>query len=489
MNNPPSSRFQTPHLNALLYLCVFAVTICTIHLRFPPGFHDTDAHWHIAAGLEILKTGQIPETDPWSLNTHQRWYNLSWLYDVLIALPSYYFGYTGLLILWSCLAGLLVAEIFRVLQVWVSCPQPRLLTTLLCLIPLPEFLALRPQSLAGLLALYSLAILHQSRTNPKRLYWLPLLSLLWANIHGSIPILFLFVGVFAFESLLKKNHTLCVNLVFWGTISGVTCLINPLGLDLYTGIMRTTNSCISPFILEWKKWRATQNTQHDLFVTATLALCLLLPNKATLAEKILTLIFLLLAFTSIRFFGLLAFVAAPALAQQLSALPKFPEKLAGPSLCLTLFVGLFLLHHNRTAVYKKLAENSVRYPPLEQAVTYLIENHPQKNIFNTYEVGGALTHLGREGKLRHYIDGRAGTVFSEARLQEYLDLLQKKTPLNGVLKRYQIGVALINKNGHFSENLSNMFLKEGWEPELINTEYIVFVPPPKNTENTNPPNP
>jgi hypothetical protein len=484
--SPSPSPFQTPHLNTLLYIALFAAAVCAINLTTTPGFQDTDAQWHIAAGLEILKTGQIPENDPWSINPEQTWYNLSWLYDVLIAIPAYYFGDTGLLLLWFCLSGFLVAEIFRVLKVWVPCPQTRLITTLLCSIPFIEFLSLRPQSLAGLLALYSLAVLHQSRTNPKKLCWLPLISLLWANIHGSLPLMFLFIGVFFLESLIKKNHRLCINLVFWGTISGVTCLINPFGLDIYTGITRTTNSCISPFIGEWAKWSLTARPQYDCLVALVLALTLLLPNKATLSEKILALILLFLSFNSIRFFGLLAVIAAPVLAQQLSILPKLPNRFAGPTLCLSLLIGLFFLNHYQKTIYKTLAEKSMKYTLTEQAINHLLHTHPQKNILNTYEVGGALAHLGRKGHFRHYIDGRAGTAFSETRLQEYLDLLLGKTSLQAILHKYQIDVALVEKTHPANQNLTKMFLKEGWQPELINASYVIFVPPPKNTERPTP---
>lgn len=476
MNPLRSPRFQTPHLDSLLYLSLFAATVCAVSLLMAPGFQDSDSQWHIAAGLDILKTGQIPQIDPWAIQPEQTWYNLSWLYDVIIAVPSYYFGDRGLLILWLCLSGVLVAETFRVLKAWVPCPQTRLLTTLLCSAALINSLALRPQSIAGLLALYTLVVLHQSRANSKKLYWLPLISLFWANLHGSLPLFFLFIGVFFIESLLKKNLRLGVHLVFWGTLSGVTCLLNPLGLDIFVGMQRTTHSCISPFITEWQKWSLSDRVSDDVFLAGLLLLTFLPPNKSQLSERILTLVLLFLAFNSIRFFALLAIVAAPVIAQQLSQLPKLPRFLTGPTLCLSLFAGLFFLHHFQKPIYHILAQNSLKYSLLEQAITHLLDNHQGKNVLNTYEVGGALIHLGG-GKFQHYIDGRAGTAFSEDRLEEYLDLLKGQIPVEQIIKKYEIDVAFLSKDSPLHQNLLKVFVKAGWNPELINHAYVILVPP------------
>ena len=59
-----------------------------------------DLGWHLAAGDLIRDRGDIPFQDPWSFTLgNTRWYNLSWLWDVIASVVFQYTGLGGLTLL------------------------------------------------------------------------------------------------------------------------------------------------------------------------------------------------------------------------------------------------------------------------------------------------------------------------------------------------------------------------------------------------------
>src|SRR5277367_2644216 len=56
-----------------------------------------DLGWHLAAGDLIRERGELPFQDPWSFTLgNTRWYNLSWLWDVIASVVFQYAKFSGL---------------------------------------------------------------------------------------------------------------------------------------------------------------------------------------------------------------------------------------------------------------------------------------------------------------------------------------------------------------------------------------------------------
>src|ERR1700734_3349780 len=81
--SPRIVRFLPSVPVALTFVLVYAISFITAM----PLFNDPDAAWHIIAGDTIRAMGQVPHTNLWSFTTpDQKWYLISWLWDVMVSL-------------------------------------------------------------------------------------------------------------------------------------------------------------------------------------------------------------------------------------------------------------------------------------------------------------------------------------------------------------------------------------------------------------------
>jgi hypothetical protein len=75
-------------------------------------FHDYDTAWHIAAGDLIRELRHLPKTNNWSFSASDTiWYNISWLWDVIISLIAQYFGLESLYYFNALFYALILAAI------------------------------------------------------------------------------------------------------------------------------------------------------------------------------------------------------------------------------------------------------------------------------------------------------------------------------------------------------------------------------------------
>src|SRR5215475_13167628 len=87
------SYFQTSGIYIFLisFACVYYLSNTSLLL----GHYDLG--WHLAAGDLIRDRGNIPFQDPWSFTLgDKRWFNLSWLWDVIASALFQYTGFSGL---------------------------------------------------------------------------------------------------------------------------------------------------------------------------------------------------------------------------------------------------------------------------------------------------------------------------------------------------------------------------------------------------------
>src|SRR5262245_16097150 len=158
-------------LSAALLFVALGTAAC-----FMPAQSDT--WWHLRTGEEIWRTGSVQLRDNFSHTVNGGyWPNHEWLSQVL------FFGLyrAGGLPLFSAAAALLVsATWWMVWSLTEGHPARRLVLVSLAVIPSAMAWSLRPQLFTlFLVALLTILIV-------RRRYWyLPLLFLMWANLHGA----------------------------------------------------------------------------------------------------------------------------------------------------------------------------------------------------------------------------------------------------------------------------------------------------------------
>ena len=224
---------------------------------------DPDAWWHIAIGSSITETGRIPSVEPFSwLTAGDRFVAHSWLWDVLIAGAWRASGATGTSLLVVPVTALIVWLVWQLigLAAPAMAPLPRASLVLVAVIVVFPLWAPRAQTLDVAFVLASVFVLGRHLRNGwlGSLVAVPVLGLLWANLHGS-AILGLAAGVAVAVVALPIG-------VRWGSwprrpvgplvVAGLGGLaaaaVNPYGPALLVyPFDRNVASAFSPAIAEW----------------------------------------------------------------------------------------------------------------------------------------------------------------------------------------------------------------------------------------------
>src|SRR6266511_2019611 len=149
---------------------------------------DYDTWWHLRTGQWVVEHGAVPATDPFSqhgLETGKTWIAYSWLYEVLFYLLYQGLGYSGIFLGRAVLTLAVVAVLHRLIARRESrfvVAMGLMGAALLAMLPL---LTDRPWMFSILFSALTLDVVLDLRNGaPTRRMWLlPLLFALWANIH------------------------------------------------------------------------------------------------------------------------------------------------------------------------------------------------------------------------------------------------------------------------------------------------------------------
>ncbi len=240
----------------LALLCTLVFTSLSIRL-----LGDADIGWHIRTGQIILATHHIPRVDPFSSTMAGKpWFAWEWLYDLIVGGLESSMGLNG--VVWF--NALVIAATFECALQWlVRRGVNTLLSVLLILLAISasmiHFLA-RPHVLSWLFTLAWFAILDASereclsgRLRRNRSLWvLPLLMLVWVNVHGGFVVGFVLLGIYWLGACWtwwrSKQGTLedtlarivagnrALELLSVGVISLAASLVNPFGWSLHRHI-------------------------------------------------------------------------------------------------------------------------------------------------------------------------------------------------------------------------------------------------------------
>ncbi len=233
---------------------------------------DPDFGWHLRAGTDLLKTFVIPKTDPYAHSLpNWPWVNHEWLSDTIVAFIYNQLGAITVIILFAVLIALIFLLSASVEKVGWSY---KILAGLIGLLAALPILGVRMQMITLLGIAWLIWTLYRYRRNQIRhLWWLPVVFLLWANLHGGFVIGLLIIALFWlcegmkyllitwrptwYKNLRITELTLKLkqlkHLFIIGLVSGAVTFINPYGWGLYYDFYKLFNN---PFaiqhISEWQ---------------------------------------------------------------------------------------------------------------------------------------------------------------------------------------------------------------------------------------------
>lgn len=457
---------------------VLLVGFATYQLIGLPLFLYHDEAWHIAAGDLIRRLGAIPRTDSWAFTSQGApWYNISWLFDVLLSWLHQVAGYAGLYTLKHLMTALTAAIVYLHMR-WrgVSLRAALFIVAMLLFAGL-NFNALRPQLVTFLFAAITHLILHLGRERPRLLYVLPFLMIPWVNLHGGFIAGFILMGAYLAEAWSGKDVAQFKRLVFAIVTCGVALLVNPYSWEIGFAVLRTLDSVMRPYIVEWHALSPFAYETVGVYVFVFILVSNIRLKTVPLADKLIAFGWLALAFDAVRNFVLFTLLAAPYAAlclmqfkherdrvfEKQIEVKKLRRRAWGLSVALMLAVAVISLSFRNEEIVRH-NEN------LMAAVDYVNERHPNSNLFNDYTVGGKILYYARGG-FRIFVDGRAGTAYSEQVLADYLKLNYMQDGWEEVLPAYGIEVIALEKNHPLILALERA---DGWLKAFENEEYAVL---------------
>ena len=274
---------------------------------------DPDLWGHTRFGLDHIQTGHLARTDPFSFMTSgQEWINHEWLTELIFGWVFMAGGTTGLFLFRAAIFSAIVALLFG--MCWSSWKNGFVLLLLAAgVLPLlAVFTNVRPHSftfLFLLLALFCIEAYGRGRT-----VWincLPILMVLWVNLHGGfvvglglsgLGLALLFFGAEGsgtIPSCRARRHLVAV-----GTLTVAATLCNPYHVGLYTYLVKAL-ALPREHVTEWMTLGGVQLVPYLLLTALPGAMFLAARSVKHPTRSILFLVTVVAAFVNARFLALL----------------------------------------------------------------------------------------------------------------------------------------------------------------------------------------
>ena len=249
---PAWLRLLLPSVSDVVFIAMLAVLVFTpLSVRL---LGDAGIGWHIRTGQLILATHSIPRVDVFSATMQRKpWFAWEWLYDLLVGWLQRAAGLKAVVWFAAALIAAIFAWTLRLLarrgtDVFVAL----VLVLLAASASMIHFFA-RPHVVSWLFVLLWFWVLDSLERFGGRLVWmLPLLMLVWVNMHGGFLVAFVLLAIYwisaawqwltlgenkldDFLAKLRARHRI-LTLSAVAALSLAATLINPYGWKLHVHV-------------------------------------------------------------------------------------------------------------------------------------------------------------------------------------------------------------------------------------------------------------
>jgi hypothetical protein len=449
-----------PDLPGLFFLIIFSVMV---FFRGGKALIDGDTFWHIKAGLTMLEKGSLLTRDIFSHTAYgSPWTAHEWLSEIFMAEAHRLGGLPGVVILYFFIASLSFWLLFKIALryagEWIA---------LLCMLVAFSFslshLLARPHIFSWLFGVITLYLLLEGG---RKLYFLPLITALWANFHGGFILGLALQGIYlagpfvdhviaekkpALRSFWSRQKRPLLVLLFSLLASG----INPFGYHLLIFPFLVTSDIFSRGIGEWLPPDMQQEIFFRFYLLGILLLLSLPKIPTNWTNRLLILFFFNEALVHQRNISIASIFLTPCLAGMLNSLVQnlpLPlskrntpnhlrlSPLSGPMAGFVLFTGLIAAGSPAFPIGQKLAGALIPVPEKKHpiaAVQFLNEHPLPGNMFNKYGWGGYLIY-GLKPAQKVFIDGRAD-MYGEKIFGDYRKIVGIEKEIDELLENYEIG--------------------------------------------------
>lgn len=443
-----------------LAAAVILVALRPLLTVIPPN----DFWWHMAVGRTIVDQGSVPQVDLFSFTrAGEAFVNQAWLAQLLMYGLYSLGGLPLVLIAQSLVITLAYGLLLRLLLIRTGRIKLSVAVLLLTTMPLSfDNWSVRPQSYVFPLFAAFLTVLTEHRLRRAgRLWLLPILMVLWVNMHGSFVLGLALIGVtFVGELIRSRSASIAARpqprwwraYLLWGALTAAATLLNPLGPGVLVYVRNLLGSNqVTQLVTEW-----TPPTVRDingaiffLFVIALGAALAYAKRRPDLTDMLLAGAFLWLALGATRNIVWFGFVATPLLAVQVSTMLREPpaRRIAGSTPLNAALIGVLVLLLLLGSPWLKPALlppsiGALLMDDTPVAGVRALQQLPQRpaRLFHAMSYGSYLIWAAPEQKV--FIDPRI-ELYPFAQWRDYINLGQGNN-VAPLLEKYAIDGALLS---------------------------------------------
>ena len=461
---------------------------------------DPDFGWHFKYGEYLFKTGKLLRENIFSYTlTDYKWADSYWLSELILYSTNNFFGYiTPSLILSFIFCLSFLIYIYKQTKDLAVLSFSYLFTiTILQAFALP----IRPFYYSTIFMMIFIYTLIKKRNNIK---YLPILFLVWANMHADFVIALFIFGVYCLADLLKnlnigdfktlfnifskpsnikitfKEYT---KLFFSSFKIFFACflitLINPFGISLWTTLLNEIISPVTSLISEWSNEGVSLKNPFWIYYSVLLAACFL-PEVLEIrkGKKIyehwyifLLLIFYVLSAKAVYFARIYLVFSSFSLIkgfqkvkddihrilEKKGVFPPYVFLIFILFLTMLMSIPVFIKRLEAAKSVEKFSETG-KYP--YKALNFMKENPLNGNVFNLYGWGGYM--IWQFPEFKPFVDGRM-TNWKEGEKYFLKDIM--KVTLNpeknislfeGFVDKYNIAWVLDKPDSKLVKYLTNL---------------------------------
>jgi len=526
-------------MKVLQYLPVSLLLILVV-LTYSNRADDPDFWWHLKQGEFIYTTHSIPVKDEFASTTYVAdqvandvvpakssiqlqpknktdfWVKnnlkLSWFAQLLLYIVYLFLGIPGIAVFKACIFALAFLAIYLTMLKRGSAPLASFLVLALIATIAVDFNYTRPQIFSFLIFPCMLYTLHDFRTGGKTLFGLPILMLLWANLHGGfiLGVIVLVVFVFA-ESVKYMIHS-------WFQLPAVGSLkLNDLKKLLIVALLSIAASLLSPngyepflfpFVQMHSVFRAIQEYRRPMLyeyhaywgMLAMVVLSIIIAairRHLDLTELAVAAVVILASLNGLRFIPFLAFGTATFLSfaitsasrwmLQTGLMEKIVKKLPWLTQGAIVLISLLLCTTLVTMAASDIISGRVLRAEVRErwypsgAVEFIRKNAPQSNMFNQFNWGGYLIWtLGPRYKT--FVDGRCTSENAFLHYEYILTAVEDADTAHPLWKRlldaYKVNLILVSAvstAGVIHPLVDKLYVNPEWELVFKDGKSLIFL--------------
>lgn len=437
---------------------------------------DADTGWHIRTGDWILQHRQVPYKDLFSFTMpNSNWFAWEWGWDVLFSLIHSRWGLSGVLLVNAIVLGVVSALLYRLVRRRAGNDMLAFLISAMAICASSLHWLARPHLLSWVFILAFLHLIDRAEEGQKKyLWWTPLLTLVWVNLHGSFFIGIVFLLTYGLANSVSSSWPSQRTYFLTALASLAASLINPYGWHLHEHVVR--------YLADAKQLkRVSEYASIDFHSMGAVGLeCFLILGVCAAwrslsmkrwAEAAMILIWAHLALQASRNIPIFLFVAAPPCAAFLGhVLRRWAsygqhfrafERVERVPLVAAVAIALF------AAVQAPIRDFDREIFPV--AAASVIARQPDARVFTFDQWGDYLIYrFFPHGRV--FVDARSdfyGADFS----QKWLDAIDARYNWNSELSRYRIDTVLLETDQALASVLKQ---SPEWKPIFDDGLAIVF---------------